>query len=335
MTTTHHWEVYGHDWAAEFIRKSMAHDRIRQSYLITGPPNIGKTQFANTFAMALNCEHPDMLARPCYECRSCRLVMSGNHPDLVYSELDANTGALKIEEIRSVMQRIALKPYQSRYRIALIGDFDHALERSQDAFLKTLEEPPPHAMILLMTQSLEGIMPTILSRCQVISLRPVAADDLTAVLIERYGAEEAQAKLLARISSGRIGWAIRALREPSVLEDRTAALSLLEDIVRMNRFERFKTAEALSKDKASMLATLELWQTYWRDITLLLHDARVKVCNIDREVAMQQLAYDVDMAQALYALKATQSAIKTLQTNANPRMLAEVLLLDYPGLPTE
>lgn len=74
MTTTHHWEVYGHDWAVEFIRKSMAHDRIRQSYLITGPPNIGKTQFANTFAMALNCEHPDMLARPCYECRSCRLL---------------------------------------------------------------------------------------------------------------------------------------------------------------------------------------------------------------------------------------------------------------------
>jgi len=332
---THHWEVFGHDWAVEFLRKSMQNDRTRQAYLFIGPPNIGKTQLVNTFAMALNCEHPDVSACPCYQCRSCRLVMSGNHPDMVYSEIDPVSGALKIEEIRSVMQRLALKPYQSRQRIAIIGDFDHALDRAQDAFLKTLEEPPGHAVILLLAESGDGIMPTILSRTQVFSMRPVPSDELAHVLETHYQADPEQAKLLARISSGRIGWAINALRDPQILAQREEALTLLEQVVRMSRFERFKVAETLAKDKVGMVATLELWQTYWRDLALLAQDARVKLCNIDRHVTLQQMAYDVNAEQALNALKATQAALKTLQTNANPRLLAESLMLDYPGLAYE
>ncbi len=329
---THHWEVFGHDWAVDFLRKSMQNDRTRQAYLFIGPPNIGKTQLANTFAMALNCEHPDVCARPCYQCRSCRLVMSGNHPDLIYSELDPTSGTLKIEEIRSVMQRLALKPYQSRQRVAIIGDFDHALDRAQDAFLKTLEEPPGHAVILLMAESVEGIMPTILSRTQVFSLRPVPSDELAHLLETHYQADPERATLLARISSGRIGWAIGALRDPQILTWREEMLAQLEQVVRMSRFERFKVAESLAKDKAVMAATLELWQTYWRDVTLLIQEAHVKLCNIDHHVALQQMAYDVNAEQALHALKATQQALKTLQTNANPRLLAEALMLDYPGL---
>ncbi len=332
---THHWEVFGHDWAVDFLRKSMQNDRTRQAYLFIGPRNIGKTQLANTFAMALNCEQSDVSARPCYQCRSCRLVMSGNHPDMVYSELDPVSGALKIEEIRSVMQRLALKPYQARRRIAIIGDFDHALDRAQDAFLKTLEEPPGHAAILLLAESDDGIMPTILSRTQVFSMRPVPSDELVTILETHYQAEPDHAKLLARISSGRIGWAIRALRDPQILTQRDEALTQLEQVIRMSRFERFKVAESLAKDKTEMAATLELWQTYWRDLALLTQDARVKLCNIDRHVTLQQMAYDVTAEQALHALKATQAALKTLQTNANPRLLAETVMLDYPGLARE
>jgi DNA polymerase-3 subunit delta' len=327
---THHWQVFGHDWAVNFLRKSIAHDRFRQAYLITGTPGVGKTMLANTLAMALNCEHDSLDARPCYTCRSCRLVMSGNHADMIYSELDPTTGALKIEELRSVMQRLALKPYQARYRIAIVSDFQRALDRSQDAFLKTLEEPPPHAVIILLAPTTDHIMATILSRVQKLHLRPVPARHLEKILTEQYGAGAEQAALLARFSGGRIGWALRALQQPDMLNYRTNGLDLLETTLKMTRLERFALADDLAKDKAALLDLLDLWQTYWRDVLLMAHGGPVRVVNTDREVSMQQLMYGVDAGQALTAIKATQALQTALQTNANVRMALEVMLLDYP-----
>lgn len=328
----HSWEVLGHDWAVDFLRRSLRHNRIRQAYLITGTPNIGKTQFANIFAMALNCEHPELDRRPCYECRSCRLVMSGNHPDIVYSELDSDTGALRIEALRAVQQRLSLKPYQSRYKVAIVGHFDHARPQAQDAFLKTLEEPPAHAILILLAPSTEDILSTILSRCQIIPLRPVSVAQVRHALTTHFNAAPDDAELIARLSGGRIGWAINALRDPTILSDRAEALDLLEEAVRSPRRDRFDLADQLSRDRLALPALLELWQSYWRDVLLLAEGSAVRLCNLDREVSIRQLLYEVDRAAALKALKATAHALDLLATNAQPRLLLEVMFLDYPGL---
>src|SRR5215212_7781395 len=120
----HHWPVYGHDWAVAHLRKSMANRRIRHGYLIVGAESVGKETLARAFVMALNCQHPDAALHPCGECRSCKLIVSGNHPDILMSEADANTGALKIEEVRGVTQRLSLKPFDARHRVAIFRDFD-------------------------------------------------------------------------------------------------------------------------------------------------------------------------------------------------------------------
>lgn len=335
MTTKllpHNWNVYGHDWAVDYLRKGMLHNRVRQSYLISGSPSIGKTRFAHAFAMALNCAHDDVMQRPCGECRSCKLVISGNHPDIVYSELDANTGALKIEALRDVMRRMALKPYESRYRIAIISDFDRARGPAQDAILKTLEEPPVHAIILLLANSAEQALSTIISRCQVVYLRPVAADTLRSVLIDHYGADDERATLLARLSSGRIGWAVDAVQRGEVLEQRDHALDLLEQIMKMSRAARFEVAGDLSKDKSALAPLLELWQTYWRDLLLYAEGSPVKPCNSDRTASIERLMYDMSADDALLALKSTQNLMGQLTANVNLRLAVEVMLLDYPGL---
>lgn len=330
--TTHNWPVYGHDWAVDFLRKGMFHGRTRQAYLITGAPSVGKTAFVHAFAMALNCAHDDVMMRPCLECRSCRLTMSGNHPDMVYSELDSTTGALKIETLRTVMQRLSLRPYESRSRIAIISDFDRARGQAQDAILKTLEEPPPYAVMLLMTSSTENTLSTIVSRCQTIHLRPVASDNMGHILVERYGANADHAAQVARFSGGRIGWAIGAIQNPDVLEQRAAALDLLEDALKKNRKGRFDVAQDLSKDKLAVAPLLELWLTYWRDVLLLAENSPVKPCNVDRRVAIEQLVQRISPDEARAALRATQNMLDLLSTNANLRLALEVMFLDYPGL---
>jgi DNA polymerase III subunit delta' len=332
---THNWPVYGHDWAVDYLRKGMENGRVRHAYLIAGTAGIGKNTLAHAFAMALNCVEEDPAHRPCGECRSCRQVVSGNHPDLLYTETDPTTGALKIEEVRSLTSRIAMKPYQARYRVAVLQDFDHAQPRAQDALLKTLEEPPPHAVLILLASSLEPILPTITSRSQVIHLRPVAADVISAVLMADYELEEEQAVLLARLSGGRLGWAISAVQQPEVFDQRMQALDLLEQALQMNRAGRFDLAQDLSRDKVALAQLLELWLTYWRDVLLMTENSPVRLCNIDRQVTIEQLVYTVTPEQALEALRATQTLLDQLTLNINLRLAIEVMFLSYPGLVVE
>jgi len=328
---THNWHVYGHDWAVDYLRKGLRHGRTRQAYLFTGTASIGKTVMAHTFASALNCAHPSVDARPCGECRSCRLMHTGNHPDMIYSELDSTTGALKIETLRDIMRRLSLKPYDARHRIAILANFEKARGQAQDAILKTLEEPPPFAIIILLANTTESTLATIQSRCQVVYLRPVASDTIRDTLIERFGSDPEKASVLARLSGGRIGWAISAAQDESVLGQRARALELLEGALSQSRKDRFKLAEDLSKDKLALRPLLELWQTYWRDLLLMTLNSPVKPVNVDRLTQLERFSRRLDSVGVERALKTTQEAMRLLDTNANVRLLLEVLMLDYPA----
>ena len=323
------WNVYGHDWAVDHLRRSIAHDRIRHAYLIAGEESVGKETLARAFAMTLNCTNPDH--QPCGECSSCRRILTGNHPDILYSERDSDTSPLKIEEIRSVMQRLALKPFEARYRIAIFRDFNSAQPRAQDALLKTLEEPAPHAILILLARSLEPILPTISSRSQIIHLRPAPVAEVYAVLTEKYGAADTSAALLARVSGGQVGWALRALSDPDLLAQRAQALDLLEALLTMTYAQRFERASDLSKDKAALVTLLELWQTYWRDALLITSQSGLEPTNVDRALALEALAERYSSDVMLAALNATRATLQVLNSNASVRLALEVMFLDYPA----
>ncbi len=332
MKKTHSWPVYGHDWAVDYLHRSIVKERVRHAYLITGPPSIGKRTLAQAFAMTLNCKHDDKAARPCGECRPCRLTRSGNFIDLLVAESDDSTSVLKIDAVREITHQIAMKPYEGRYKIAIFPDFQQAQPRAQDALLKTLEEPPAYAVLILLATSLESILPTITSRSQVIQLRPVTSDIIHNALMLNYKMMNEKAEMLARLSGGRIGWAIDAAQSEDMLEQREQALDLLESTLNMNRAERFDVAGKLGQDKPSLKTLLQLWQTYWRDVLLHTEKSEISTTNVDRQIKIEQLAYDVTAAQALTALKATQTMLDQLNTNVNARLALEVMFLDYPGL---
>lgn len=325
--------LIGHHWALEQLRSAQMHGRVRHAYLFLGAESVGKETVATAFAMLMNCQQPALEDRPCGVCSACRRIVSGNHPDLVYAQADETTGALKIEEIRRVIGQLALKPFEARHRIALVRDFHMARGQAQDALLKTLEEPPAGAMILLLSHSADAILPTITSRSQLVQLRPVPADEIAHGLVNHYGADAQHARLLAGLCGGRVGWAIRALHDPATLEARRAGLDRLETILAANRAGRFAAAESLSKDKASLIDLLELWLTYWRDLLLLTENSALPIANIDREATLRSLAYATPAEDVVQALRATRTTLTTLTTtNAGVRLALDILMLDYPGL---
>jgi DNA polymerase-3 subunit delta' len=160
----------------------------------------------------------------------------------------------------------------------------------------------------------------------------VPLETLQDILVTTYGAAPDQAQLLSRLSGGRIGWAIEALRQEDILAQRETALDLLERILASNRAVRFDLANDLAKDRAALQTLLELWQTYWRDILLNLENAPIKPCNSDRLDQIERMRLTMNPDDALDALKATQTLMRQLETNVNVRLALEVLMLQYPGL---
>jgi DNA polymerase III subunit delta' len=325
------WGIFGHDWAIHAIDQSLRNQRARHAYLFSGADSIGKTSLALGFAAALNCVGDSPV--PCGRCTHCTRILNGTHSDLILGRTDENSGTLKIEEIRRVIGQVALKPFEARFRVALLPDFDHARGQAQDALLKTLEEPPPHAVILLVATQIEAILPTITSRSQQFRMRPVSTAIIEQVLTERYFLDRDHARGLSRLAGGRIGWAIRTATQPDVLEERGTQLDQLEQLLLMPLHARFMHADALSKDKPALIATLELWLTYWRDLLHLCADTRIDIANLDRREAFVDLSRRLTLDEVYAALTATQSLIETLSTtNASPRLALEIALMRYPYL---
>lgn len=327
MTTN--WDMIGHEWAVDMLTQHIARERIRHAYLFTGPPGLGRRTLALRFARALNCPRPTAPGQPCGKCRDCKKTDAMQHPDLSIVQAESEGGTLKVDQIREVRRSLTLKPYQSKYRVALFLRFQEASEGAANALLKTLEEAPNHAILILTADTPEGLLPTIMSRCEILRLRPLPVETIEAYL-KSNGAEPEDANLIAHISNGRPGYALRLLKDEAALEFRTERLSDLQQLLSSTRVQKFKYAEALAKDKDAMRQTLQVWLSYWRDVLLCVSDASVSISNIDQDETISSMAKHLNLSGARHVVCKTETALSQLDQNVNARLLAEVLLLDLP-----
>jgi DNA polymerase-3 subunit delta' len=222
-----------------------------------------------------------------------------------------------------------LKPYMSKYRIAIFLRFQEANDNAANALLKTLEEAPSYAVLILTADNPEQLLPTIVSRCEVLRLRSSSIEEVKKDL-ETKGVESDKARLIAHISSGRPGYARRLVEDDVLLDKREERLNELLTLLSASRVEKFSYADSLARDKGSMRQAITFWISYWRDIMLRTAQAGTTLVNVDRNVEIEDLAGQVDLSTARKVVSRLENALEQIDRNVNPRLLAEVMLLDLP-----
>lgn len=319
------WQVVGHEWAVDLLKRALANDHVAHAYLLTGPPQIGKTTLALNFAQALNCLDAE---KPCGQCRACHKIAHGNHPDV--QVIEGEGGTIKIDQMRVLRREAALSPIEGRWKVYIIRQMEQATAEAANCLLKTLEEPPSHVILMLTASEAEALLPTIVSRCQVLNLRPVATETVQRALEERWGVDRERAQLLARLSGGRLGWAVTASQDDAILERRARFLDEMMKLMGQGRVERLEYAQQLSHDPEATQELLHLWLSWWRDLMLIASGGSVGIINIDRENTLRAQAQQYHLSQVRDFLEALQTAAWRLEHNANPRLTLEVLMLSLP-----
>ena len=317
-------EIRGNTPLVEQLRRSAASGRSSHAYLFLGGAGAGKRLIANTFAKALQCEGEK---RPCDSCKSCHAFNHGNHPDVIYFQPLKNGKTYTIEDVREqLLETVDLKPFQYEKKIYIIEKADTLNIQSQNALLKTLEEPPAHAVFLLLAERAEAFLPTILSRVVVMKIRPLSAETIADYLMQAgHLAEESH--ILSAYAQGRIGQALELVEDEGFREMRQDILGKLEVLPSMSEGDAYLLAKDLEgyKNDLRFLDIMELW---YRDL-LTAKSLREEGYLIQRDKKDAILRAAKEPA-ALLAKKAAavRTARMRLAQNANFRLTMEVMLMD-------
>jgi DNA polymerase-3 subunit delta' len=329
------WGMIGHQWAVKLLQGHLAQGQARHAYLFTGPQGVGRRTLALRYAQALNCTQPPGPGQFCQTCRECLQIARMQHPDLHVIQAEGHSGTLKVDQIRELQRSLYLAPYQARYRVVLLLRFEQANLNAANAMLKTLEEPPPQVVLLLTAESAESLLPTIVSRCEVVRLRPQPAEVVGEGLKGIQQLDETEARLLAQVSQGRPGYALHLAGQPELLEQRDSALDDLMGLLAAGRVARFAYAESLAKDRqdlARVLRVLQTWLSLWRDVLFRVAGSDALITNPDRASDIGTIAGQTDLATARRTVSALNRTLDHLRGNINRRLALEVLMLDLPDI---
>lgn len=326
------WGLLGHEWAVRLLKEQVASGNFRHAYLFTGPDRVGRRTLALRLVQALNCTNPPAPGEYCGQCRACRGFTNAQHPDLLIIEVQEGDREIKIDAMRELSRSLSRTPLEARYQIGLLLDFQLASEEAANALLKTLEEPNPSVVLCLTAPDVDSLPETIVSRCEIMRLRPMGVSDLASSLVAKLPIPEESARLLASLSGGCPGLALHWHEQPEQLQKRSEWLSSGVQLLYADRVQRFAFAEKASKDRASLRELLLVWLFLWRDLVIRTSHSATPVSNPDNEEALEKLSRELSPVAAQGALQSIERSLDRLSTNVNTRLALEGLLLELPRL---
>lgn len=319
-------DVVGHKDIINYIRSAVTENKVSHAYILNGERGSGKKMLASLFATTLLCEKqgPD----PCNECHSCRQAESGNHPDIIrVTHEKPNT--ISVEDIRrQVNEDIQIRPYQGPYKIYIIAEADLMTVQAQNALLKTIEEPPAYAVIFLLTENAEALLPTITSRCVMLKLRNIRDTLIRKYLMETMHVPDYKADMCTAFAQGNMGRAIMLASSDHFNEIREEAVQLLKYINEMDISEITRAIRKINTYKLEINDYLDIIMIWYRDV--LLYKATK---DMDKVVFKDQITYIQERAKKSsyegieLILESLEKAKTRLRANVSFDLVMELLLL--------
>ncbi len=335
--------IRGQEVPVRLLKTLLVKNSWPHAVLFSGIDGIGKTPTARVFAMAVNCEMRQRLssspqgttvgdaiesANPCGTCRSCRQIAGGHHPDIY--EIEPDGAYIRIAQVRELLNRFALKPHGSGYRVAIIRDAHLMNLEAGNALLKLLEEPPEKSLLLLIANRISDLLPTIVSRCQSIRFRPLSPSTVAEMLAAREGMDPGQAEGLAAISGGSISKAL-AMKSAGWVGRRRWLIDRIDRIDDMSIGSLLAFSEMLSKDRDHLPTAIDLIAAWYRDLAVVM-DAPETVDNRDMIHRLSSSASRIGPERAESAIQILLQTARSLAGNINFRLAVDVMVMRLAGL---
>lgn len=326
------WQLIGHSRIVRLFQQSLSSGQLSHAYLFVGPAHVGKSTLARNLAQAVNCESADP---PCQKCASCHRIAASKHSDLhIIDLLPLEKKEIGIRQIGEMQSAAHLPPFEGKYKVFIFDRAEMLSHEAANSLLKTLEEPPPCTLIILLTTRESALLPTIASRCQRVELRPLPLREVANFLVNDYGVAPDKADLLARLSRGCPGWAIGALRDEAILSDREQKLAESANLCSATTLDRLAYAADLaalfSKSRDKAIGILGVWLEWWRDLLMIKCGNSQWIFNADQKACLSAQAEKLTPVSIASFMRDIVAAEEQLELNANPRLALEVLLLRMP-----
>lgn len=323
------------------LKSALTGGRIPNAFLFYGDEGVGKKTAARALAMACNCIElvadrdsapQDISARlqscePCGKCRACRKIISGNHPDIYFVEPSGNN--IRIEQIRSLCARLALKPNEALVRVAVIACADRMNARSANALLKVLEEPPANTLFILTAQNSGGLLPTIVSRCRPVRFNPIPQPRLKSLLVSRHNMDPKKAGIVATLADGSITRAL-SIKDEDWSAYRGWIIDALDGLNKRLPAQRVLFTTELAAKKHEVQYALAIMKTWYRDLAVFEYDPD-RLANADLEKRVQKTSMCYDKKTLIKRIEAIEDAERAILTNSNLILALDALTIKLSG----
>lgn len=319
-------EILGHEQIIEHFKNAITMDKVSHAYILNGPDLSGKRMLAEAFAMTLQCEKKG--TEPCMECHSCKQAIGRNQPDIIYLQHE-KPNTISVDDIRTQINNdIVVKPYSSPYKIYIIDEAEKMNVQAQNALLKTIEEPPKYAIILLLTTNAETFLPTILSRCIRLDFKVVSDEKIKAYLMQKYEIPDYKADVCVAFAQGNVGKAVKLAESDDFNEIKNAAIQLIKRLDDIELYEMTAAIKQIGEYKLQINDYFDFIMIWYRDVLLYKATADANKLIFKEEI------YDIkkEAAKSSYSgieeiLKALEKAKVRLNANVNFDLVIELLLL--------